>query len=534
MSSRREPSSSGTFLPPRPRPERTWWTAVMYIAAAAMLLRFYNLPLKPLHHDEGVNGLFLAALVRPPHVYRYDPANYHGPTLYYAAWLSTWLFRSPTFAIRFVTGIAGLLSVLMMLGLRRSLGPVGALAAASLLAVSPGAVYFSRYFIHEMLLVCFTVGLVVALVQWFHRGRVLFLHLAAASAGLMFATKETAVISAVVLIAAAIGAMWLVEARTATRAGVQVARPWHLTSMISMVRRSMHPQDLRRRRIARWPLALGVFLAVNVLFYTSFLAHPQGAVDALRALALWTSTGTTAHTRPWYAYLVWLSEEELPLLLLGMAGAALALWKADNRFAVFAALWTVGMLAAYSVIPYKTPWLTLNIIAPLAMSGGYAAELAWRSRMPVRRAVMAGAAAGVVLFATYQAVVLSFVRYDDDRYPYVYAHTNRDVLALVAEIQRLERLNRGMTIAITSESHFPLSWYLRDYSAGYYSQPIVTNDSLVIGSEGQQVALGRLLGDRYARMGAYRLRPGVVLLLYARRDVQGIASTESGRDVSHR
>ena len=87
----------------------------MYIAAVAMLLRFYNLPLKPLHHDEGVNGLFLRALAGPPHEYRYDPANYHGPTLYYAAWLSTIVFRAPTFAIRFVTGLAGLLSVLIML-----------------------------------------------------------------------------------------------------------------------------------------------------------------------------------------------------------------------------------------------------------------------------------------------------------------------------------------------------------------------------------------------------------------------------------
>ena len=54
-----------------------------------MFLRFYNLPLKPLHSDEAVNGLFLTRLVVPPHQYRYDPANYHGPTLFYAAWLST-------------------------------------------------------------------------------------------------------------------------------------------------------------------------------------------------------------------------------------------------------------------------------------------------------------------------------------------------------------------------------------------------------------------------------------------------------------
>jgi uncharacterized protein (TIGR03663 family) len=509
---------------PRLQSDRAWWTAVIYVAAAAMLLRFYNLPLKPLHHDEGVNGFFLTALVRPPHTYRYDPANYHGPTLYYAAWLSTWLLRPPTFAIRFVPGAAGLLSVLLMLSFKRSIGVMGALAAASLLAVSPGAVYFSRYFIHEMLLVCFTIGIVAALVHWLHSGQALFLYLAAASAGLAFATKETAVISAIVLVAAAVGAAWLVEARENVRMGGRVSWPWQHRFIRSTYQRALGTLHGRGSRSALF-VALGVFAAVNMLFYTSLLAHPRGVIDAVRALALWTNTGTTAHTHPWYTYLLWLSQEEMPLLLLGALGIALAFWKADNRFAVFAALWAVGIFTAYSVIPYKTPWLTLNILAPLAMSGGYAVDLAWRNRPYAGRVAVAGMFAAIVVFAAYQAVVLSFVRYDDDRYPYVYAHTSREVLALVGEVQRLEQQNSGLTIAVTSEHHFPLSWYFRGYSVGYYGQPIVTNDSLVIGSECQRAELDRLLGDRYVWIGSYRLRPGVRLVLYARRDVRRAGST---------
>jgi uncharacterized protein (TIGR03663 family) len=400
--------------------------------------------------------------------------------------------------------------------------------------VSPGAVYFSRYFIHEMLLVCFTIGLVAASLQWLQGRRLVFLYLAAASAGLMFATKETAVISAVVLIAAAIGATWLVDARTAARGDGPVTSPWRLAFTMSVVRQCMDPHSRGRWQFAQWLLALGIFFAVNVLFYSSFLEHPWASVDALRALAVWTNTGTTVHTRPWYTYLFWLSQEEMPLLLLGTAGAALALWKADNRLAVFAALWTFGTLTAYSLIPYKTPWLTLNVIGPLAICGGYAAELTWCHRMSIRRGVVAVAAAAVVLIATYQAVVLSFVRYDDDRYPYVYAHTSRDLLALVEKVERLGRQNGGMTIATTSENHFPLSWYLRGYPVGYYGRPIVTNDSLVIGSEDQQATLDRLLGDRYTSVGSYLLRPGVRLVLYARRDVQGVGSTASGRDGTHR
>ena len=129
---------------------RAWWTIGVYIATAAMVLRFYDLPLKPLHHDEGVNTLLLSGLVRPPHDYRYDPANYHGPTLYYLTWPAVRVFGLTTVAVRFATALIGLLAVLLLLALRRQIGAAGALAAAALLALSPGAVFFSRYFIHEM------------------------------------------------------------------------------------------------------------------------------------------------------------------------------------------------------------------------------------------------------------------------------------------------------------------------------------------------------------------------------------------------
>jgi uncharacterized protein (TIGR03663 family) len=154
---------------------RAWWTAIVYLAAAAIVLRFYDLDLKPLHHDEGVNTLFLTRLVEPPHSYQYDPANYHGPTLYYFAWLSAAIAGLTTETIRAVTASAGVLAVMLLLPLRRQIGSAGALAASSLLALSPGAVYFSRYFIHEMLLVCFTLGTVVAAALWWQRGRALYL-----------------------------------------------------------------------------------------------------------------------------------------------------------------------------------------------------------------------------------------------------------------------------------------------------------------------------------------------------------------------
>jgi hypothetical protein len=275
-----------------------------------------------------------------------------------------------------------------------------------------------------------------------------------------------------------------------------------------------------RRHLLLAGLAVLLFLGVLVLLYTSLFTNWQGAADAIKTFAIWTKTGTTAHTRPWNTYFRWLSAEELPLLIVGGTGVVVAVWKADNRFAVIAALWALSITFAYSFIPYKTPWLALNIIAPLAITGGYAFELMWRRRDLLPRALLPAAAAAVVGTGVFQTYTLNFVEYDNSTHPYVYAHTSREALVLVREIDRLEQLNPGAAIAVTSRDHFPLSWYFRAYGAGYYGRPTVTGDPLVVASVEQQSTLDGALGERFERKGPYTLRPGVQLVLYIRRDLR--------------
>jgi uncharacterized protein (TIGR03663 family) len=481
------------------------------------MLRLYDLDLTPLHHDEGVNGLFLTNLVGPAHHYQYDPTNYHGPTLYYFAWVSAKLFGLTTVAIRLVPALFGLVTVGLVLALRQPLGDIGALAAAALLAVSPGAVYLSRYFIHETLLVCFTVALVVAVERFCQSGRRVFVILAAASAGLMFATKETAPISTGVLLLAVVGA-WCVAPHQPLGQPRLIVR--HLLERARTAYAALQTRcGGRGRLLLLIAAALVTFLAIEILFYSSLFTHWSGLLDALKSFAFWAHTGTSAHVRSWSIYVSWLAQEELPVLILGAFGAGLAWWRRDDRFALFAALWGLGILAAYSLVPYKTPWLTLNIILPLAILAGYAAEVAYTTRPRIRGAFVP-IVAMVLAVGLSQAVNLSFVHYDDERYPYVYAHTQRDVLRLIDAINGLAvRSPTPLTIAITSPDHFPLSWYLRYYQTGFYGHVVPTEDPIVIGSERQAKELTDTLGDRYTQVNSYALRSGVRLVLYVRRDL---------------
>ena len=181
--------------------ERGWMLAVAAILLVAAILRLYDLNLVPLHHDEGVNGNFLVRLVRDGY-YHYDPANYHGPTLYYFAAVFPWILRLlfgpnaqnnyglSTVAIRCVPALFGLATIGLIFTLRRNLGTLATLSAAFLLAISPGAVYLSRYFIHETLFVFFTLGIVVASLKYYEDPHPVYLILAALSAALLFCSKE--------------------------------------------------------------------------------------------------------------------------------------------------------------------------------------------------------------------------------------------------------------------------------------------------------------------------------------------------------
>jgi uncharacterized protein (TIGR03663 family) len=544
--SRRKKSSGSTNAPAKqagltPPPveseeisEVAWLLASAGILIIGALLRLYQLALVPLHHDEGVNGNFLVSLVREGK-YLYNPENYHGPTLYFFSAVIPWLARFfggkafgeiyglTTFNIRLITAAFGVGTIWLALLLRKRIGTIGALSAAGLIAISPGAVYLSRYFIHESLFVFFALGIVVGALKFYDTGRASYLILAAISAALMVATKETWVINGPVLLIALVTTniyYWLRE---------RLAGKLDAESRGERRRQTLDPFGGPVALATVALVGFTVFVVVFYLFYSSFFTNPKGVRDSFQALALWRQR-TDEHVHPWYQYVYWLLKEEGVVMVLAGLGALIAVWRADNRLAVFLSLWSFGLLAAYSLVGYKTPWISLNFIVPLALTSGYTLEVGYQKlREFGQPLVIAPLLVLIVTFCGYQMYQLNFVHYDDDKYPYVYAHTRREMLELVDQVEKIsKRMGTGNDtgIALVSPDYWPLPWYLRDYKkVGYYQQIVPTNEPLIIGSMAQEEQLKTTYGDRYVLVpsktenGDYPLRPGVELLLYVRKDV---------------
>ncbi|MGH9942434.1 MAG: hypothetical protein ACRD9R_08770 [Pyrinomonadaceae bacterium] len=589
---------------------RAWFVACAVVIVAAAALRFYDLDLKPMHHDEGVNGFFLTNLLRSGG-YRYDPANYHGPTLYYftlpLAYVAERFGFYNTTLVRLVPALFGVATVWLVLALRRQLGMIGVLAAAALLAVSPGSVFFSRYYIHEMMFVFFTLGMVVAAVKFYEAQTgpatpdAARLGLAAAAAimltgaalagtyrpglykvsmfavglslcglvwglwtadgprawhwlllwtsvALLFATKETAFISVGVLLIAWAMA-WGYAAWTRKWGGVDEGRESSKKKRGKQKAGGRAEGDDMRvpaalvSRLgggARLALLLvagaGLFLFINVLYFSSFFTNPKGVGDALEAYAIWKKTGTSEfHSKPLLQYVWWLFAEEAPLVVLALVGAVFALGRAAVRrhFPLFAALWAGGMIAAYSLINYKTPWLALSMVLPLALAGGYAVQSLYewmRQREQTFALTLACAplalAAAICLYQTYQ---INFVHYDEDRYIYVYAHTSRQYDEMIRQIDRIAARSgkgRDVSINVASPDYWPMPWNMRDYKRVGYAGALGANmdqDIVIINAtQAAQPASSSGLGSRYRRVGQYALRPGVELVLYAKSELAGM------------
>lgn len=58
MKASTEDNTRDVTVPAMKRPDALWLAGCISITAVATFLRFYDLALKPLHHDEGVNGFF--------------------------------------------------------------------------------------------------------------------------------------------------------------------------------------------------------------------------------------------------------------------------------------------------------------------------------------------------------------------------------------------------------------------------------------------------------------------------------------------
>ncbi|MFN3648174.1 MAG: flippase activity-associated protein Agl23 [Armatimonadota bacterium] len=515
------------------RRKLSYAAAMLCILAAALLLRLPRLGDRPFHGDEAVHAAKLRELWEHGR-YEYDPNEYHGPTIYYAALPVLAARGRESFAAtqeadyRLALALLGAAMVPLFLLLRDGLGTGGALAAALLTAVSAPFVFYSRYFIQEVALICFTLALIGC--WWRHRvsGGLPWLAGAAVAAGLVIATKETSVLTF-----AALGLAWL------------AARP-----------------ELPAAKVEKWRLGLAVVasLAVAYLFLSGFLSHPAGPLGYFETYTPWLrrAGGTELHRHPWHYYLSLLAWQrphdgpvwtELLVLALAAVGAVTALSRklrersgAHPGFVRFALVYTVALTLAYSLIPYKTPWNLLSFYLGFLLLAGLGAGtlLSLPRSAPLKAAVALLLLAGAGHLA-WQSQRATFGYRDDHAGPYVYAQPLRGVREIEQRVNELAAFSSAgrQTVAqvvFSDEYYWPLPWYLRRLErVGYWTglpaedEARLRSTPIVLSSSDLDEPLTERLGESHFMTGFHSLRPGVTVQLWVENQLwEGFITSRTG------
>lgn len=473
------------------------WLPLALLTLVAFWLRTHDLARRPMHADEANQAVKLGELLDAGR-YAFDPRDHHGPTLYYAALPVAWLRGEHSLAtltettVRLVPAFFGTITVLLVAALAAPLGRWPALAAAVLVATAPPAVYYSRYFIQETLLVAFVLGGFLAVRTWWHTGLTRWALVAGACAGCAQSTKA----SAPLFIAAGLLALWI-----AREGKPQTRRPGRDTAF-----------------------ALGAAVLSAALLYSSFGTNLAGLRDAL---AVYTHAVTrfggeaapTGHEKPWWYYLrifgwhregglVW---HQLALSGLAVIGAVVALFRRD-AWLRGAAVYALVIGGAFSVFAYKTPWHAVHFVPGLAMLA--AGALAAIARLRTGRPVAVAFALITVATLYPQTWRAAFLRPADARNPYAYVHSSPDVLKYRPLADAARRALPGQPIRVISEEYWPLPWYFRGLKdVGYYAEPPANCDgALLVVSPNSADAVRAKLKQRYEET-ILGLRPGVLCIV---------------------
>ncbi|HMC62386.1 MAG TPA: glycosyltransferase family 39 protein, partial [Candidatus Solibacter sp.] len=320
--------------------------AVLALAAA---LRLWALDVRPPHFDEGVNGGF-ADLIQRNGAYRYDPTKFHGPLHFYVLFLSKCLFGRNLWALRVPVVLVGLATVaLLLFPLRRFFSARTCLIAGLAMAVSPAFVYYQRDAIHEAWLVLFLVMAFLGwLGLWQRRTRADLWMLTTGVTG-MILTKETYAIH--------LGCALLAW---------PCARLWSEAFPV-------HEPEIDRTCSWDWreiAFAVGCGLATIGFFYSATLFHPEDLRGLYQTFAAWTKTGVAdkGHLKPWYYWLKILLRYEWFALFGLVAAFRFVLAEADARLRGLS-IYALGVLTAYTIISYKTPWCVISIGWPFLVLG---------------------------------------------------------------------------------------------------------------------------------------------------------------------
>jgi len=444
----------------------TFERILLSIFLITIFLRFWQLDLKLLHHDEAIHSWFSYELLTKGS-WAYDP-SYHGPFLYYVTATMFSLFGDSDFVARLLPALFGALLIPLVYCIYRIryIDKRQTIFAALFLALSPDMVYFSRFLRHDIFMLFFTLLLLVAVLYYFEFGKTRYAIIAALAIAGGLSCKEEMPVIILIFASFFLYSLW--------RKKIRLPVDW------------------------RYDLLIGFFIVIGILcvVYSAFGAHIETLIGQnlqlnttgwYRAVEHWTAMHNQQRLGgPWFFYIPFYLLYELPILILAIIGiiqfvgkdthpslfikqiqyrmqyrgsvipiselAAVSTqqlkiqkreYSKSDEFFGFCIYWMILIMAFYAVVGEKVPWLIIPQLLPMCFVAVY--KLNWQ------KMVFAIAGCLFLILITWH---VAFIPTDINE-PIVQVQNSEDL----RDVMRL--IDASDHVVIASKNYWPLPWYYR-------------------------------------------------------------------------
>ena len=499
---------------------RTFIVLSIFIIAA--LFRFIDLSSRPMHGDEAINAFKLSAVVETGQ-FDYKPTQHHGPILYFTGYLFSafhGLNHLQDFSEEFLRSVTGFIGILLLgVGFifTKSLQNNILYLTLVLMAVSPSLVFYSRFFIHEIFVVFFSLGMIASLYQYFKTKKSLWIVLTGIALGCLISAKETWPIFMIAMGSAA-AIIYLYKS---------VKQFIPLKHCITIA---------------------GIAVATTFLFYSDFFRDINNSTDIFRAYNPYLERASSEgiHNHPWYFYLNiifpfsasgnWYHFGESLLFLIYILSFPMMLYSKNQPKVVKFLFWySLILFIVFSAIPYKTPWNILSIMPGIIIvSANTIISQINKLNEKILGNIFIVLLCGLLFLQSYS---YNFKNETHPSNPYFYAHPTKDIFTIDSKIRSMtniinNEINFSIFIIATGDDYWPFPWYLRDKDNVAYWNHVprdvglasiilissdLTDNLAKIIYENVEPGLSSLFIPLFEEMLV--LRPGIEINVYVKKDV---------------
>jgi len=449
--------------------------ALAFILILAFILRFWQLDLKLLHHDEAIHSWFCYEFLTKG-VWQYDP-SYHGPFLYYVTTGIFALIGPSDFTARLLPSLFGLAIIPLVYTVYR-IGYISKnqmLVATLLIAISPDMVYFSRFLRHDIFMLFFTVLLLVAILYYFERGQTRFAVLAAVAAAGALCCKEEMPVIIIIFAVFFVFSVWkgrftlplqwkadfilFVILTFAIMSVLYSAFFNHVDTLVgqnfSIASQGVHFEA----NTTGWYQAIDHWTAMHnqqrlggpIYFYIPLFLLYELPIFILALVGTVQFITTRLHPVLFFKKMKnWLRERRYTLPVSDLSAITLQqlrdgqdMNKKSEEFFRFCIVWMLATMAFYAYVGEKVPWLIIAQLLPMCFVATY--KLNWQKT--------AFALAGC-LFLIVMTWHVAFVPVDINE-PIVQVQNSEEM----REVMGL--MDNTSFVVIASQHYWPLPWYYR-------------------------------------------------------------------------